>query len=182
MFFTDIWPDGPYATPMSVYGCPGSDASGWKTGYVNMTFRQRLSEGLDEVMSARSASLLGPYSENVVQLNFCYKLRSSNSTLDTPVNDKPAGDSSNSTLDTPVHDKSAGDSSNSTLDTPVHDKPVDDSNSTLYNPVHGWPAGDYGIYRAEGICPQGNGFVCLFDLLLYVHGKQLMSYRDGLLA
>ena len=178
-----------------------------------MTFRQRISEGLDAVSDARKASLLGPYSENVVQLNFCYKLRSSNSTFDTPVhdrpadgtnstldtqvhdrstdgsnstldtlvNDKPAGDSSNSTLDTPVQERPA-DGSNSTLDTPVHDMPVDDSNSTLYNPVHGWPAGDYGIYRAEGICPQGNGFVCLFDLLLYVHGKQLRSYRDGLLA
>ena len=139
--FTDAWPDGPYATPMSVYGCPGSETSGWRTGYANMTFRQHLTENLDAVTAARHSSLLGPYSEKVVQLNFCYKLKRL---------------ASNTSLDNPMYDNSADNDSNSTLDNPVPDLPASAINSTPGNQVYNWPAGIYSIYRADQICPGGN--------------------------
>ena len=33
------WPDGNYALPMSVYGCPEPDMEGWGYGYMNISFR-----------------------------------------------------------------------------------------------------------------------------------------------
>ena len=112
---------------MSVYGCPEPDHSGWRAGYINMTFKHSLTEDLDAVKNARKSNLLGPFSENVVQLNFCYKLQS-------------------------------------------------DSNITLDTPVLNWPAGDYGVYRAEGNCPKGN-----IIKMIVLHYKKIkwLPYRGN---
>lgn len=73
-----LWPDGDYALPMSVFGCPDPDTNNWQYGYINITFK--LTIDLFETSLGRIGNnetdlnfleLLGPYGPHSIQLNFC---------------------------------------------------------------------------------------------------------------
>ena len=74
------WPDGNYAVLSSVYGCPDPDVNRWEHGYMNISFRDphNLQQpALEDIMNHNSSMLLGPNSQNRIQLNFCGKITGS---------------------------------------------------------------------------------------------------------
>ena len=85
------WPDGNYALPMSVYGCPEPDMASWKYGYINISFTERTDlyeKTLGSIGWNHSfLMLLGPYGPYSYQLNFCMKDPASSTiaSTDTPM-------------------------------------------------------------------------------------------------
>ncbi|XP_060579921.1 uncharacterized protein LOC132736738 [Ruditapes philippinarum] len=74
------WPPGPYAVPMSKYGCPESHTRGWFKSFMkgNMTGLSNDSESNFEV----SDYFKSPFRTKTFSLYFCVKFRN-DSTLDT---------------------------------------------------------------------------------------------------
>ena len=123
------WPDGNYATPMSVYGCPDQDLNNWETGYINLTFGRHYD--LKEVTQTGSTVKLerwdnlfslGPFGEVTFQLNFCVKVAKKNGV--------------------------------STHDFEKEDEWLEDVSTTTE-----WPRGTYAIYDTVDNCPSGNALV-----------------------
>ena len=71
------WPDGDYSLPMSVYGCNELDSTGWKYGYMNMSFKDKVEirelHNVD-VKSSNASLLLDPMGLYSYQLNFCTRV------------------------------------------------------------------------------------------------------------
>lgn len=81
-----LWPQGGYALPASIYGCPEKD---WELRYINLTLPSKYidmfwrSSGTYYIYDRRGElftfnhtkdlHILGPYSERNIQLNFCVR-------------------------------------------------------------------------------------------------------------
>lgn len=74
-----MWPNGEYAIPRSVYGCPDNELNNWKYGYMRLIFphryhldRQQYEEGVGIPQSQEY--VLGLVGKNTFQMNFCAKI------------------------------------------------------------------------------------------------------------
>ena len=89
------WPDGDYALPMSIYGCPELGSSDWKYGYMNISFSHKVDlyeRKLGLVGWNHSfLMLLGPYGPYSYQLNFCTKSSGGENSSDSDATRWPAG-------------------------------------------------------------------------------------------
>jgi len=80
-----LWPQGEYALPASMYGCPEMD---WELRYINLTLPSKSidmfwrSSGTCYIYDrgerfifnhTKDLHILGPYSERNIQLNFCVR-------------------------------------------------------------------------------------------------------------
>ena len=80
-----LWPQGGYALPASMYGCPEMD---WELRYINLTLPSKSidmfwrSSGTYYIYDrgerfifnhTKDLHILGPYSESNIQLNFCVR-------------------------------------------------------------------------------------------------------------
>ncbi|XP_053400819.1 uncharacterized protein LOC128557465 [Mercenaria mercenaria] len=102
-FKSSKWPPGPYAIPMSIYGCPESHMHGWSEGYMSLTWRQRSRVFVQQMLRRKKnieylhklsssnwpyteTSIYGPSSDSYLKLTFCYKHNhnSSSHTLEWP--------------------------------------------------------------------------------------------------
>ncbi|XP_069101259.1 uncharacterized protein [Argopecten irradians] len=68
-----VWPNGPYAIPMSTFGCPETDRFGWTHGYVNLTLPITSTAQIwnDGDVLTIEPHLMGPFHTHVMMLNFC---------------------------------------------------------------------------------------------------------------
>ena len=80
-----VWPDGDYALPMSVYGCPDTNVNKWNYGYMNISikdnielFETSIGQVLGNGPDWNLLELYGPYGLHSIQLNFCTKVNSGN--------------------------------------------------------------------------------------------------------
>ena len=70
------WPNGNYAIPMSVYGCPDQNLNNWKHNFINITYStsHMLKEAtLGKVYLKDDLYTLGPFGSHNFQYNFCIK-------------------------------------------------------------------------------------------------------------
>lgn len=67
------WPDGHYALHSAMFGCPESADYGWTTGYANMTLNanSRNMFWSDDDRFSFEPYILGPYTQQKLQINFC---------------------------------------------------------------------------------------------------------------
>lgn len=98
-----LWPPGPYAIPMTRFGCPESSMQGWREGYIQLAWGEpqkvRINSNsssidiVDEDMFGNFKAeqmftdfekyqMFLPTTPNSVTLYFCYKHRS-NTSVDT---------------------------------------------------------------------------------------------------
>lgn len=89
------WPDGDYALPMSIYGCPEPGRGDWNYGYMNISFSQRADlyeRHLGLVGWNQSfLMLVGPYGPYSYQLNFCTKSSGAGNSSDPDIARWPSG-------------------------------------------------------------------------------------------
>ena len=88
------WPDGDYAILESIYGCPDPDVNIWEHGYMNISFEQphNLQQpGLEDILDHNSSKLLGPLSQNRIQLNFCARVANTLNAPSTTTSEWPRG-------------------------------------------------------------------------------------------
>ena len=73
------WPDGIYGLQATMFGCPENELHGWATGYANLTIDTNSSNMIwnDDDPDSFEPHILGPYTKQSVQLNFCIKKNSS---------------------------------------------------------------------------------------------------------
>ncbi|XP_078341994.1 uncharacterized protein LOC111105682 isoform X2 [Crassostrea virginica] len=74
-----MWPDGTYALPASMFGCPETEDRGWSLSFVNLT----LPDSADKqewnmkdpsfLNNIIEPNILGPYYYRALQMNFCVK-------------------------------------------------------------------------------------------------------------
>ncbi|XP_053403040.1 uncharacterized protein LOC128558210 [Mercenaria mercenaria] len=100
---TSYWPPGPYAIPMSRYGCPESSIHGWQDSYLILTWQdpqdgyvhispQSDAMPFETIVSTTNESfyhlsdrhIFGPAKPFTFKMNFCFKYRS-NTSLDVGV-------------------------------------------------------------------------------------------------
>jgi hypothetical protein len=86
-----LWPDGPYAIPMTKYGCPESEIYGWREGYLSISWEQPqivyvqvksadvetdvLPVEPEQVFKTPKEHMHLKTSQNHMKLSFCYKSR-----------------------------------------------------------------------------------------------------------
>ncbi|XP_065938424.1 uncharacterized protein [Magallana gigas] len=74
-----LWPDGTYALPTSMFGCPETEAKGWSTSYVNLTLPESSKQQEWNMKNPElktdviEPNILGPYYYRALQMNFCVK-------------------------------------------------------------------------------------------------------------
>ncbi|XP_062589227.1 uncharacterized protein LOC134250885 isoform X2 [Saccostrea cucullata] len=82
-FQNSNWPDGTYALPASMFGCPETEDRGWTLSYINLTLpdsAQRQYWNIkdpDLLNGIIEPNILGPYYYHAIQMNFCVKNRTS---------------------------------------------------------------------------------------------------------
>ncbi|XP_062589229.1 uncharacterized protein LOC134250886 [Saccostrea cucullata] len=82
-FQNSNWPDGTYALPASMFGCPETEDRGWTLSYINLTLpdsAQRQywnTKDPDLLNGIIEPNILGPYYYRAIQMNFCVKNRTS---------------------------------------------------------------------------------------------------------
>ncbi|VDI65084.1 Hypothetical predicted protein [Mytilus galloprovincialis] len=80
------WPGGNYALHTSMFGCPEDVDYGWMSGYVNMTLlpksRNMFWNDLD--WFTFEPHILGPYTQQAIQINFCIMNSTTTATADNP--------------------------------------------------------------------------------------------------
>ncbi|XP_062589196.1 uncharacterized protein LOC134250867 [Saccostrea cucullata] len=73
------WPDGTYALPASMFGCPETEDRDWTLSYINLTLpdsAQRQywnTKDPDLLNGIIEPNILGPYYYRAIQMNFCVK-------------------------------------------------------------------------------------------------------------
>ena len=79
-FFSEFawkqWPDGNYAIPMTVYGCPDQETNNWKhKRYGHLLMEQSIYKVDDTVTPSLRYDFvnLGPFDDYEVRMNLCVK-------------------------------------------------------------------------------------------------------------
>ena len=74
-----MWPDGTYALPASMFGCPETEDRGWSLSFVNLTLPDSADKQEWNMKDPRlknniiEPNILGPYYYRALQMNFCVK-------------------------------------------------------------------------------------------------------------
>ena len=74
-----MWPDGTYALPASMFGCPETEDRGWSLSFVNLTLPDSADKQEWNMKDPRllnniiEPNILGPYYYHALQMNFCVK-------------------------------------------------------------------------------------------------------------
>ncbi|XP_061178754.1 uncharacterized protein LOC133187411 [Saccostrea echinata] len=82
------WPDGTYALPASMFGCPETEDRGWTSSYINLTLpdsaqRQYWNTKDPNLLNGIiEPNILGPYYYRAIQMNFCVKNRTNDKEFD----------------------------------------------------------------------------------------------------
>jgi hypothetical protein len=72
-----LWPDGTYALPASMFGCPETEDRGWTASYINLTLPESAKpQQWNKENPTDVINILGPYYFHSIQMNFCLKIHS----------------------------------------------------------------------------------------------------------
>ncbi|XP_048738543.2 uncharacterized protein LOC125653234 isoform X2 [Ostrea edulis] len=72
-----LWPDGEYALPAAIYGCPETGDKGWTLSYINLTLPQSAQrQQWNKKDPTELMNIMGPYYFHAIQINFCLKTQS----------------------------------------------------------------------------------------------------------
>lgn len=92
-----MWPEGTYALPTSIFGCPETAEMGWASAYINLTLpdsaqRQEWNVKNPQLLNdIIEPDILGPYHYRALQMNFCVKTRTYFEEGDTNSTEWPTG-------------------------------------------------------------------------------------------
>jgi hypothetical protein len=92
-----MWPEGIYALPTSMFGCPEAEESGWASSFINLTLpdsSQRQEWNTKNPLQQNAImepNILGPYQHRAFQMNFCLKTHTHFEESDTNSTDWPGG-------------------------------------------------------------------------------------------